>query len=642
MNRILAESGLKIKRSDLYEYLQDAMAFNVEAYLKSIILSPGLRIAESDDFQATVQGSKIVVKLGAAIFDDYRVFVPPSGDQNLEIDMGDVDLDASTQGINLWLVPEDVDSHLQYKMLSKDMYYTVRQTSVKIVVANDTTSMPGCYLLASGTVDIAGVVTLTSKVHLSVLRLIPAYRASSWDLASGILPSVQDVAANLVRMSDYAAGSFHGKAINKLSPPCNRRANYCIDVSWLAPGKAEVKSLGGVAYFQIKATPVVNGVEVDQYSLTAIVPYPAADAGQNAVIRIGGRIRVDWGVGYNVRVCRVTGDLDHKIGQASDPVAVMPTQILTPPPITITLDYAYDVGDIIKITHNKLPDCDYYHNVYSVEYTGTDKTDEQVRIKRNLIYSGPIKTVYHKLERLEDKLTVVVDVLDEDHRLIATGIETMEIESRLASWEDIIVIPFPIRSNGWPDLAAGVGVEFKTQNSGAKEPVLVHFTGAGVDRIEPGMEVEVNGTGVPALDTTQIIRDTDVHSEWDYGSYEAMLDLDVTANYADRPGTMYLPTSVELAVIKRRKAFVISRMIVTGIPEVTAATGSSLVVKATDISGSTISVTVDDTGAGEYSDSDITNIFTPNSDVSITLELGEQTLYDPSGLTLLLYCRNVD
>lgn len=77
MHRYLAESGLQVALEELYADLQDVLDHNLEDYLKAIIQTPGLRIADGDEFLVWAENGQFVIRLGSVVFDDYTLFVPP-------------------------------------------------------------------------------------------------------------------------------------------------------------------------------------------------------------------------------------------------------------------------------------------------------------------------------------------------------------------------------------------------------------------------------------------------------------------------------------------------------------------------------------------------------------------------------------
>jgi len=666
MKTILAERGLMITRNELYDTVQDAMGLNIHAYIKAIILEPGLRIAEGNEFMVYVSGQILRIPIGSVVFDDYSIFVPDTGSQSAEIDLSDINWSSViSDSFNVWIVPVDDETHYVPRVRNKDLTPTVLRQSIKIVVtATGSSPGPNSILIGMGEYQADGSIQMTQNAINKVMKLVPTYRAKSWGSSAKIIPAVSGITASFGSTYNDKAGSFKDNPVNVESLPCNSRFFDYADLSWPSPSSQELDAMGGLAYYAVVATPVVGGVEDSAKARKRHVIYTMDDALNRAAIRVQARIRLDWGVDYNIRVYRVTNTLNYTISPASDVISSSHV-VAAPMEPQLQIDYAFNASDLIMINHDLEYSSNRYQKAYACEYDTTDPGDN-INNDRFLFYVGPIQPIIYKIgNEGRTNLKIRVDVFDENHSLIRRGIEDIAIEPVLSDWEDLMLINFPESDTGWPQPTGNsysvtsfdADITAYTPNS-ATAPVRIDLAtadkAAALALMAPGLQVDVDipSGSYPTVEGLQTIREcgSDLYGDPDIN---AVLDVDY-AGTLHAAGTISFPDSYDIRTFTRERDFVISRMCVRGrllesSPGTLIESGAipKVTISAPGPTGPiSNSITLDSDGHGEAIFNDTSDVISAGDTVTITLEYDGDSesgkSYNLSGLKLFIYIRDVE
>jgi len=649
MKQILTERGLMISSESLYSTMQDIMDYNFTAYLKAIILKPGLRISKGDEFSVSITDTKLIVKIGSVVFNDYSVFVPDENITTTELDISTLSQGTSeTTGFNVWIVPEFEDSHYVNKARSKNLTATVRRRTMRVVVTSEGTT-PGLnsYLIAMGGFNVDGTVDIIQNALNNILKLIPVYRSESWNLSSGVFPVVTGIKSKYGIVNHEKALSFREKPINKESTPNNTRSYCYVDLSWPSPKVAELDAIGGLAYYAVKVTPIVSGVEIDSKSIVKHLIFSRNDAINSLSIWTGLRVGLDWGVSYNARIYRVTNHLDLTVSLPSDPVLIN-EEDATVIPGSIDISYAYSSSDMLLLSHKVEYTNTRYQKVYVCEFSSSSPGN--IKKNRYLFYTGPIQDVIYMISN-KNRAYVKVDIVvfNEEHRVIGLGSSTQEIKKIAAKWEDLIVIPMPESNTGWPrPTGESFGAVFSASSSGIPGDlalVIVDLDNGIRDEcvalMSPGIGVTISGTSVSELDGDRILREVDEDGTlYDASNQDASLNVDYEGTISVS-GYVSFPDKQVIYSFSKATPFIISRVFMRGNLSSIVAPGSELLVTISGITYS-YSIVVDENGQGELGIKDKTKVFEASEVVDVFLSLnGGTAAYNASGLTLLVYTKEV-
>ena len=651
MKQILAEQGLMISREELYDDVQDTMDYNLTAYLKSIILQPGLKIANGDEFLVTPYGLNLQVNIGSVVFPDYTLFVPGPTTTSAVLDMSGMNDGgvALSSKFNVWVIPEYKDSHYVHRVRSKDLTATIRRRTIKIVVTPQSVS-PGSnsYLIAMGSFEADGSISIIQNAINNILKLIPTYKAESWNSSVSILPVVTGVTAVYGKSNSNRALSFRDKDINRESLPNNVRPHYYADVSWPSPGLPELEAMGGLAYYSIKATPLVSGAEIEHKSRVQHLVFTMDDVNKSAAIRAGAKVNLDWGVAYRIRVYRVTNQLNLEMSTASAPITVN-SDIQPSPAGGLLIQHTYSSSDMLLLSHTMDSTGGRYQKAYACEYDGAEPT--HLNQNKYLFYTGPVQDIIYMIsDKTKTHVKVRVDVFNSDHVILLSGTRIIDIDPIITEWEDIISVPMPESDTGWPrQTGEDFAATFSAASSGAPGDVALMMV--DLDNIirsdcmalmAPGIGVTIAGTTSVDLDGDRVIRQVDSGTSGLYGVFgqDASLNVDFTATIS-HTGTIAFPDEQTVYTFSRPNPFVISRMFMRGIPSATIIAGEELLVT---VAGTAYSheLVVEDDGQGSVVLNDISKVINADEEVDVVLSLnGSTEEFNASGLVLLIYVREV-
>lgn len=456
MKSFLAERGLMITLTDLYEDLQNDLNYNLEAYLRSIILEPGLRIAEGDEFSITRQGDSLVAPAGAIVFPNYELFVPEREASHLRADISELELAVGevAKDINVYVALETTETHPQRQAQSKDLFYTVRRNAIKLVVCDSTTMPPAqSYLLARGSIDDQQNISLTDVRHNSVLKIVSIYEAHDWDPYQSIMPAVSDVKVGGLRLADYRQEIYNNQPINQRSIPLNEHGGHCLDVHWPAPSGDEMEAMGGIAYYKVTATPIEGESEYREATVEQTVVVSREDIETEQPLRIGCLVPVTTGVKYNVRVYRVSNLLNLRVANASD--AVVGSIGLNPEytsieNLTISITEGYNSYEFLTISVNDQPGPARALRLYVAEYSGSPP--DELTDRRYLYYEGPITSIDYQINDFANTgIAVHAQVVGKNQEILAEAENEYEFPESFVDWEDLIYFTVPENISGWPD-----------------------------------------------------------------------------------------------------------------------------------------------------------------------------------------------
>ena len=476
MKKVIPECGLMIKLSELYELIQGNMDDNFTGFVKSVILEPGLRIAEGDEFLVHQVGENLMIKMGGVVFPNWDIFLPSESATDLIIDVSGIEgINEPGTVFSVWLVLEEAASHPQRKMDTYQLFRTVQQNVVKAYLYPENYAPPAgmvSYLLTMVTVQEDGVLEFTDKRFDSILKLVSRYAHEDWE-AADIASVVEKVEANFLLLEDYRQASVGGYPINKQSLAINRRLGPVLEVFWPAPLQSELDAVGGIVYYKVIAVPDVSPATltlIEWGSLSQIVMVDRIGIEELNSERIGCIMNCELGVNYSITVHRISNILDMQISAASDPVIVKAgapeTSSTACQSISSGISYAFMTSDFIKINYDIAPSPDTIARIFIREYSGTPYTGEELNDLKYLAYEGAIQEVIY---RVQDKTNTGISVLYQIMGKLSNFISCLlyddfEFSTQTPDDEMVMVFRIPEIANGWPieppsAQAAGINYE---------------------------------------------------------------------------------------------------------------------------------------------------------------------------------------
>lgn len=454
MKRVLTERGLMIKLSELYDLIQDKMDDNFIDLIKSLILEPGLRIAEGDEFLVHQVGSDLKVKAGGVVFPNYDIFVPSDSMADMSLDLSDIDGVNDSGSIFYIYITLTTDlTHPQRQSGTMDVFYTVQQNVVKVILAAETTAPPSnSYLLAKATVRGDGSISLEDRRMESVLKLVSKYALEGWE-ADTVPTQVTGVEGRILYLEDFRHAGTEGYAFNNQSLSINRRIGPALEVSWDAPSEEELDAINGVVYYKVVATPDNSlGSSVPQANIEQIVTIDRIGITKSAkpAKRIGCLMPCDLGSYYSVVVYRISDILDMDISAASDAITVMAGISFTEEgTLDVNIEYTLNSTDFIKISTNTTPTPNTVVRVFACEYETT--APSEIEDIRYLVYEGVAQDIIY---RVKDKtytgVSILVQVRGKYSNLIQSVKEEMEFEAMGSEAEFLVYFHVPESADGWP------------------------------------------------------------------------------------------------------------------------------------------------------------------------------------------------
>lgn len=501
MKKILAERGLQINLSDLYSIMQEDMGSNFTSFVKSVILEPGLRIAEGDEFLVRKEGSYLKVKSGGVVFADYDIFVPSSTASDLSISLDGV------SGINepgveyaIYIKLFTNVSHPYPKINSSEAFMTVRRNIVKAILVNASAS-PGAnaYLLAVATVALDGSLVIEDRRMGSLLKLVSKYASHNWE--SEAIPSkVEDVEAQFISLENYKISSVEGFPVDSSTSLINRRIGPAIQVTWPFPSATELDALNGVVYYKAVAIPSVNGIQLTEGSVEQIVVIDRIGVSEISIGRVGCMIHCDLGAYYSVFVYRISDVLDMKVSEPSNAVIVRAGAevALAVEMIEVSLAYAYNSSDFINISTSVEASRDFVIRVFAYESVAGSGPEYISRLEY-LLYEGPPRDVLYRVRDkvTNDTLTVTVEVIDKFSALLRTTTEEMAFSNMLSQTEEVVAFTIPESLTGWPGREAPL--PFATRDFTSDGTNAIIAVTSGHNRLESDYIYITNTSNAAAL-----------------------------------------------------------------------------------------------------------------------------------------------
>lgn len=459
MRQYLAESGLQITLEELYSEFQDVLEHNLENYLKAIIQTPGLRIADGDEFLVRLENSQIVIRLGSVIFDDYTLFVPPNGQTQLSVAIPFDQIKAGDPPLVAYLVSTVAYSHPYHVTGERSYQYAVGHSAVQLVVQDNSTTPPDhSWKLAEIEVLDTGFSVTDYRLQ-SQLSMIGDYASGDWDPQVGIAPQVQNVTAISRPLYDYRKikieGSSGSAAVNRHSLFTDVRENHVLDVSWDMPPTLELDALRGLVYYKVLAVPMLKGEE-QLLPVHAIVPALSSSGD-----RCGCLIPATSGCSYSVTVYRISNLFHHRISTPTSAITVdvpRPFSCISYAVVDLAISRAYSTRDLVQIK----PDYEYNRSnllkLYAREFTASEGpwAEADVIDERFLAYEGPIDTVNYMVVDWDTNAGVsfVGQIIGSGNVFIVTsGSKTYYFDKNLVDWDQMVVIyapEFTGVANVWP------------------------------------------------------------------------------------------------------------------------------------------------------------------------------------------------
>lgn len=453
MKKILTECGLAIKLEDLYALVQESMDENFIDFVKSIVHTPGLRIAEGDEFLVYQSGDSLMVRPGAVVFQDYDIFVPGSGSSLMEISLtGVTGINEPGTEYEIYLVMDEETSHPQHQGTTEQAFMTVQQNVIEARLYPVLTAPTGnYYLLAMAEVQTDGSLDLTDYRFNSILKLASRYANDDWEMTT-IPSTVEDVEARFLALEDFRQQGVSGHPINRQSLPVNRRTGPAIEVTWPAPSAKEFDAIGGVIYYKVMATPEVGGIPQEWAALSQIVPVDRIGVDSAPLGRIGCLMNCDLGVYYSVTVYRVSNILDTHISEGSTPVMVkagMEAIVAAIKTFDLTVEYGLHSSDFLKISTSLEPSPDVYIRVFALEYASTPSSG--IDDLTYLVYEGMVQDVIYRIEdKTNTGVTILVQACNPKHALIRGESEDFEFDTEVSDSETLVSYTIPESLTGWP------------------------------------------------------------------------------------------------------------------------------------------------------------------------------------------------
>lgn len=411
MQERLYADGLMSNLKDLYDALQESCITNIQEYLRSVVLEPGLRVV-GDDFLVYVDGNSLRVKLGGAIFPNYEVFLAPENSAWASLEIPDAD-DVTDKIYYIKLRQGYVYSH-EYPLVPLDDEegsVLVPQTRAKVakrvgaeLVISEVGSCSSNELMLAYMVWEDGAVVIEDKRGLNLIKMSGQY--GFWQVMA---PAV-DVAGLMSFCMDEMVpeGTWDGsqfKSIN-IDTPVNRKRRYAvIQIRWDRPTQAAIDDAGGPLYYKARIVPVQDeaGIgddpetaeEITLYSLEEHVVFRSDDP--DYANYIFSNIRCAEGVMYRAEVYQVSNRFDNIIsedGVKDYIIGGRPTEVsLSEAPDTMTLQLT-PVGPFgMVINATPIGPIEGLLQIFFEEYDTTPGTIEIERLC-NLAYEGVPKPVY--------------------------------------------------------------------------------------------------------------------------------------------------------------------------------------------------------------------------------------------------------
>ena len=505
-HRFLAERGLAIKLSELYETLQDCLDDNFVTWVKSIILKPGLRIAEGDEFLVRQEGDTLRIKVGAIVFPDYDIFVPDSSASDMILPLSGV------PGINepgneyaIYIVGAASLSHPYRRSGTSGTFYTVRQNAVKAVIRKSPTGgLPvNHYLLAKVTVGEGGGLTIEDQRMSSVLTLVSKYAREDW-LEAHELNGVRNVSAQLVFLEDFRHSSVQGHSFNDQSLPINRRRGPALEITWDAPTAQQLDAINGVMYYKVVATPVYGDETIPDAAIEQIVIVDRISSLQYKLPanRTGCLVPCELGVKYEIMVYKVSDVLDMKISSSGDPIYVLAGTNPHMAPledVTLQIGYALASTQFVKISSNVTPAPNTTIQVFAYEYSIA--VPYYMGDVKWQIYEGPVRDILYRVPKGVaggmSGVAVLYRVKGKNSQTVVETFKTFRYATLLSRSEKIIEVSVPDSKTGWPgrDLPSSAlsGKNVKANGSSA-----TISTGAGHNRAS-GDYIYITNSTISAL-----------------------------------------------------------------------------------------------------------------------------------------------
>ena len=454
--RVITERGLMIKLSDLYELIQDNMDDDFIGFVKSMILEPGLRISEGDEFLVHRVGNTLQVKVGAIVFPNYDIFVPSDSSTDMSINLDDVtNINEPGTIFKVCVILATDLSHPQKQAGTSEAFYTVQQNAVKVVLLSETGAQPtNSYLLGTATIRTDGSLDLKDKRLESILKLLPNYSDSTWE-TEDVPITPEEVEANFITLEDYRHSGTQGYAFDKKSLPINRRIGPALEVTWDAPTGDDLDVINGVMYYKVIAIPVnAVGTSIPAGVIEQIVIIDRVDASASKMPdkKIGCLIPCDLGCYYQVEVYRISNILDFEISDASTAVMVYTGNVsikTTSTNISLDIEYTLNSTDFIRIASNTAPSRNTVIRVFAYEYSTTRPTD--IEDLNYLIYEGMAQDV---LYRVKDKTNTGVEILYQVKGKYSNYTDSlqsyMEFSDEASVMESLVYFKVPESLDGWP------------------------------------------------------------------------------------------------------------------------------------------------------------------------------------------------
>jgi len=462
MHRYLAESGLQVALEELYADLQDVLDHNLEDYLKAIIQTPGLRIADGDEFLVWAENGQFVIRLGSVVFDDYTLFVPPTSQTRLAVDIPS-SLISPTQNRDLaaYLKSVTAYSHPYHVAGASHGVYAIGHSAVQLVIQSATTPPPRHSIRLADIKVLDAGFQITDRRLSSQLTMIGDYASSIWDPQSSIAPQPANLTVAYKRLYDHRQTQLEGGAgrapVDKHSIFTNVREHYVLEVSWSVPPQVEVNALHGLIYYKVLAMPTCEHGE-HKISIQTIVPN-LPEAGE----RCGCLIPVTAGCEYDVEVYRVSNKFHHRISAP----AVLATPIRVPSPpncvgacpiLNLTSSMAYATRDLIRIKIPAEYSRDRIVRLFAREYVGTPWLAADLMDEKYVACEGPIDDILYMVQnQANDGVTFYAQIIASGND-VANDTQLLDhpFDKSGADWDFMTVVYAPEYKGAGPP--AGLGV----------------------------------------------------------------------------------------------------------------------------------------------------------------------------------------